>query len=53
MAEGMANHVVGHHPGMPRLGHTQQTLVTAGSVVHALHDPIITHACGVLGDRDS
>ena len=42
VAEGVADHLVGHHPGMPRLGQQEQALVTAGGVVHALHGRIIT-----------
>jgi hypothetical protein len=41
VAEGVAHHLVGHHPGMPRLGKQEQTRVAAGGVVHALHGSII------------
>jgi hypothetical protein len=42
VAEGVADHLVGHHPDMPGLGQAKQTLGTAGSLAHALHDTIIT-----------
>ena len=41
VAEGVAHHLVGHHPGMPRLGQQEQALVTADGVIHALHGRII------------
>jgi hypothetical protein len=47
VAKGVADHLVGHHPGMPRLGQAKQTLVTTDSLVHALHGAIIT------GERDA
>ena len=49
VAEGMADELVGHHPGVPRLGQTQQSFVAAGCLVHAGHDAIMTEVREVLG----
>jgi hypothetical protein len=49
VAEGVADYLVGHHPGMPRLGDTQEAVAAAGGLVDALHDGIITAACGFDG----
>jgi len=38
VAECMADHSIGHHPGMPRAGQAQQAIGTARSLVHRLHD---------------
>jgi transposase len=37
MAEGVADHLVAHHPRVPRLRHTDQALGTASSVINAGH----------------
>jgi hypothetical protein len=42
VAEGVADDLVGHHPGVPRLGQAEPALVASGGVVHALHGRIIT-----------
>jgi hypothetical protein len=42
VAEGVADDLVRHHPGMPRLREAEQAVVTAGGVVHASHGGIIT-----------
>ena len=39
VAEGVADHVVCHHPGVPRPGKSQQALLAPGGLVHALHVP--------------
>ncbi len=49
VAEGVAHYLVGHHPGMPRLGETHEAFVAAGRLVDALHDGIMIGARGVLG----
>jgi hypothetical protein len=51
VAEGVAHYLVDHHPGMPRLGETQEAFLAAGGLVDALHDGIITEAGGCPGRR--
>jgi hypothetical protein len=35
VAEGVADDLVGHHPGVPRLGQAEKAFVTAGGLVDA------------------
>ena len=45
VAERVADDLVGHHPGVPCLGQANQPVVTAGSLVNALHGPWSTARC--------
>src|SRR5688572_14161068 len=38
VAERMADHLVGHHPRVPRFGQAQQALAAPGSLIDAVHD---------------
>ena len=51
VAERVAHYLVGHHPGMPRLGETQEALVAAGGFVDALHDGIFAARSSLLRNR--
>src|SRR5712672_1336835 len=42
VAEGMADHVVGHHPTMPGAGKTAQAVVAARRLENSLHASIMT-----------
>jgi len=42
VAEGMADHVVGHHPTMPGVGKAAQSVVTTRRVEDSLHASTIT-----------
>ncbi len=42
VAEGMADHVVGHHPTMPGVGRTSQAVVTTRCLEDSLHVSIMT-----------
>jgi hypothetical protein len=42
VAEGVPDHLVGHHPRVPRFGQAEQALVASGGVGHALQGGIIT-----------
>jgi hypothetical protein len=39
VAERMADHLIGHHPGMPGPGQAKQAHATARGFIHALHAP--------------
>lgn len=39
VAEGVADYLVRHHPGVPRLGEAEQALAAACGLIHALHVP--------------
>jgi len=39
MAERVADHLVVHHPGMPRAGQAKQRLGATSGLEHGLHDP--------------
>jgi hypothetical protein len=42
VAEGMADHVVGHHTTMPSLGQTAQAVVATRRLEYSLHASIMT-----------
>ena len=50
VAERVADHVVGHHPGMPRFGQPEQAVVAASSQIHALHVPRIAESVSKATD---
>ena len=39
VAERVADHLVGHRPGVPRLGQAKQTIIAPGGLIYALHVP--------------
>jgi hypothetical protein len=42
VAEGMTNHVIGHHPTMPGVGKAAQAVVATGRFEHSLHASMMT-----------
>ena len=42
VAEGMADHVVGHHPTMPGAGKTSQAVIATRCLENSLHASIMT-----------